>query len=118
MRYVLKLVLSLAVLLASLVMCEYGYSDNANDASGLAYTSGLSPHSRGLPSVWKGRDVSDLVAALGEPDMVLETSVRGIVIHSAPYAVSYVYFPSAGYNCYQAFVVAHETGEILAYHCR
>jgi hypothetical protein len=51
---------------------------------------GDSPHPPGLPTIWKGRHVSELVAGLGEPDMILETTVRGFAIYDS-YAVSSVY---------------------------
>ena len=81
---------------------------------------GQSPHSAGLSSPWKGRHVSELVAAIGEPDVILETTVRGIAIYGPTYAVSYVYAPGrgSGGQCYEAYVVEHDSGEILAHHCR
>ena len=81
---------------------------------------GNSPHPPGLPTIWKGRHVSELVAGLGEPDIILETTVRGIAIYGDAYAVSYVYFSGrgSGGQCYGAYVVEHDSGEILAFHCR
>ena len=81
---------------------------------------GNTPHPPGLPTIWKGRNVSELVASLGEPDDILETTFRGIAIYGDTYAVTYVYLPGrgSGGQCYGAYVVEHDSGEILAYHCR
>jgi hypothetical protein len=52
--------------------------------------------------------------------IILETTVRGIAIYGDSYAVNYVYVPGrgSGGQCYSAYVVEHDSGEILAYHCR
>ena len=83
-------------------------------------TPGNTPHPPGLPSIWKGRDVSELVASLGEPDIVLETAARGYVIYGDTHSVMYVYAPKPGSvsRYYEAYVVEHDTGEVLAHHHR
>lgn len=81
-----------------------------------SYSSGSTPHPPGLPSIWKGRNVSELVAAMGEPDMILETTVRGIVIYGDTHSVMYVYH--SGNRSYEAYVVEHNSGKILAYQRR
>ena len=85
-----------------------------------SYPTGNTPHPPGLASIWKGKHVAELVTELGEPDIILETTVRGIAIYGDGYAVSYVYFPGrgAGGQCYGAYVVEHDSGVVLAYHCR
>jgi hypothetical protein len=82
--------------------------------------TGTTPHPPGLPSVWKGRNISELVAILGEPDMILETAVRGIVVYGDTHSVMYVYIPTpgSGDQGYQVYVVEHDTGKILAYQRR
>ena len=61
-----------------------------------------------------------MVEELGEPDIVLDTAVRGIVIYGDTPSVMYVYSPGNGTSdpCYRAFVIEHDSGEILGYHCR
>ena len=73
-----------------------------------------------MPSIWKGRHVSELVAQLGEPDVVFETEVNGIDICGHSYDVVYVCArkPGTGNSCYDAYVVEHDSGEILAYQRR
>ena len=82
--------------------------------------SGNTPHPPGLPSVWKGRNISELVATLGEPDMILETAIRGIVVYGDTHSVMYVYTPTpgSGNQVYDAYVVEHDSGKILAYQRR
>ena len=80
--------------------------------------TGRTPHPPGLPSVWKGRNITELVKSLGEPDIVLETAVRGIVIYGDTPSIMYVYVPGPGNQVYEAYVVEHDTGEILAHHHR
>ena len=81
---------------------------------------GSTPHPRGLSTIWRGRNVSELVDSLGEPYIILETTVRGFAVYGDAYAVSYVYFPGrgSGGQCYGAYVIEHDSGEILAFHCR
>jgi hypothetical protein len=54
---------------------------------------------------------------LGEPDIILDTAVRGIVIYGDTPSVMYVYVRPGG-GAYDAYVVEHDTGEILAYQRR
>jgi hypothetical protein len=109
------------VLLFGGAMGEYVFSGDPSVAHQHASAPvGSTPHLPGLPTIWKGRHVSELVAGLGEPDIILETTVRGIAVYGDRYAVSYVYLPGrgAGGQCYGAYVVEHDSGEILAFHCR
>ena len=80
-----------------------------------SFSSGNTPHPPGLESIWKGKHVSELVSALGEPDIILETAVRGIVIYGDTHSVMYVYRSG---NIYEAYVVEHDSGEILTYQRR
>jgi len=102
-------------------MCAYVHAHDSTGAQPVTYSSrGNVSHPPGLPSIWKGRDVSELVAGLGEPDIVLETKVNGFDICGYTYAVIYVYGSKSGTDnsCYAAYVVEHDSGEILAHHCR
>lgn len=121
MRRIFKILVMAFGLLFGGAVGEYVFSEDPSVAHQHASAPiGNSPHPPGLSSIWKGRKVSELVASMGEPDIILETTVRGIPIYGDTYAVSYVYFPGrgAGGRCYSAYVVEHDTGEILAYHCR
>ena len=121
MRRVFGFLVLAFVLLFGGAMGEYVFSGDPSVAHQHASALiGNSPHPPGLPTIWKGRHVSELVAGLGEPDIILETTVRGIAIYGDGYAVSYVYFPGrgAGGQCYGAYVVEHDSGEVLAFHCR
>ncbi len=121
MRRVFGFLVMAFVLLFGGAMGEYVFSETPSVAHQHASVPiGNSTHRPGLPTIWKGRNVAELVASLGEPDMILETTVMNIAIFGPTYAVSYVYFPGpgSGGQCYSAYVVEHDGGEILAYHCR
>ena len=97
---------------------EYAFSHDTTGAQQLTVsTQGNTPHPQGLPSIWNGRNVSELVETLGEPDAILETAVRGFVIYGDTHSVMYVYSDS-GHQSFDAYVVEHDTGEILAYQRR
>ena len=98
---------------------EYSFGHDMPGAQQLSYSSqGNTPHPQGLPSIWNGRNVSELVETLGEPDIVLEMAVRGFVIYGDTHSVMYVYGPGSGNQVYEAYVVEHDSGEILAYQRR
>ena len=121
MRRVFGFLVMAFVLLFGSAVGEYVFSEPLSVAHQHASVPiGNSPHPPGLPTIWKGRNVAELVASLGEPDIILETTVSGIALFGPTYAVSYVYSPGpgSGGRCYIAFVVEHDSGEILAYHCR
>jgi hypothetical protein len=77
---------------------------------------GNTPHPLGLRTIWKGKNVTELVASLGEPDDILETTFRGIAVYGDTHSVMYVY--RSGNRSYEAYVVEHDSGEILAYQRR
>lgn len=81
---------------------------------------GRSSHPQGLPSQWLQRPVSELVAVQGEPDWILDTAVRGIVVYGDTPSVMYVYAqnPEPGGACIAAYVVELDTGLIIRYQCR
>ena len=85
----------------------------------IPFPAGLPPFPVGLPSRLIGKNVSELVANRGEPNMVLETSVSEFVIYGDTYTVMYVYKSSqeSGYGCTDAYVVDHESEAILTYNC-
>ena len=78
------------------------------------------PHPEGLPSIWLFRTATELVEAYGEPDAILETAVRGIVIYGDTPTVMYVYAsdPERGGGCIAAYVVELDTDLVLRYQCR
>ena len=120
-RRVFKILVVAFGLLFGGAVGEYVFSGDPSVAHQHASVPiGNTPHPPGLPTIWKGRNVSELVASMGEPDIILETTVRGIAIYGDTYAVSYVYHsgPASGGQCYSAYVVEHDSGKILAYHCR
>jgi len=120
-RRVFRFLVMAFVLLLGGAVGEYVFSGPPTVAHQHASVPvGNYPHFPGLPTIWKGRNVTELVASLGEPDIILETTVMGIALFGDTYAVSYVYFsgPGSGGQCYSAYVVEHDNGEILAYHCR
>ena len=121
MRRVFGFMVMAFVLLFGGAVGEYVFSGPPSVAHQYASIPiGNTPHPAGLPTIWKGRNVTELVASLGEPDIILETTVMGIAIFGDTYAVSYVYFPGprSGGQCYSAYVVEYDSGEVLAYHCR
>ena len=104
--------------LISYAMGEYVFGgDPSVTHQHASYPTGNKPHPPGLASIWKGKNVAELVAELGEPDIILDTAVRGIVIYGDTPSVMYVYVDSGG-QAYDAYVVEHDTGEILAYQRR
>lgn len=78
------------------------------------------PHPEGLPSKWLNKKASELVEAYGEPDLILETAVRGIVIYGDSPTVMYVYTsnPESEGACIAAYVVELDTELVLRYQCR
>ncbi len=72
-----------------------------------------------LSSKWLNRTASELVEAYGQPDMILETGVNGVVNEGA-YCIMYVYTsdPENRRGCFAAYVVEHDSGLILRYKCR
>ena len=111
------------MLLVIPVLLSYSLGENAfsHDSSGAQQvsvsTQGNTPHPPGLPSIWKGKNVTELVAGLGEPDAVLETAAMRIAVYGDTHSVMYVYADPGG-QAYDAYVVEHDSGEILAYHRR
>jgi hypothetical protein len=79
-----------------------------------------SPYPEGLQSKWLNRKAAELVAAYGEPDFILETAVRGIVMYGDAPSVMYVYNldPEYGGACIAAYVVELDSGLVLRYQCR
>ena len=121
MKNIICSLLLVLTFLFSYVTCEDLYADDSSGIQSVTFSSGgNTPHPPGLPSNWKGRNVSELVEVLGEPDILLDTAVRGIVIYGDTPSVMYVYVPGngTGGTCYAAYVVEHDSGEILGYHCR
>jgi len=114
MKSILLMLLLVLPVLFGCALPEYLINDDALSARG------NTPHPPGLPSVWKGRDVSELVAKEGEPDIILDTAVLGFVIYGDTPSVMYVYGPGSGSGSqgYDAYVVEHDSGEILAYQRR
>ena len=118
MRSTFYPVLLVIPVLVSYAMGEYVFGgDSSVTHQHASFPTGNTPHPPGLPSVWKGRNVSELVARLGEPDIILDTTVRGIVIYGDTPSVMYVY-ADPGSGAYDAYVVEHDSGEILAYQRR
>lgn len=78
------------------------------------------PHPEGLQSKWLNRKAPELVKAYGEPDLILETAFRGIVIYGDTPTVMYVYAsnPEHGATCIAAYVIELDSGLILRYQCR
>ena len=78
------------------------------------------PHPIGLYSKWLEKNVSELVRAYGQPDAIVETTVRGFVIYGDTPSVMYVYSrnPEFGDGCIAAYVIELQTGKILRYQCR
>lgn len=82
--------------------------------------AGRSSHPEGLQSKWLNHQSSELVDAYGEPDQVLDTAVRGIVVYGDTPSIMYVYGsnPEFGGGCIAAYVIELETSVILQYQCR
>lgn len=78
------------------------------------------PHPEGLDSKWLDRKAPELVEAYGEPDLILDTAVRGFVIYGDTPTVMYVFTadPENGGACIAAYVVELESERILRYQCR
>lgn len=111
------LLLVIPVLL-SYLLCECAFSHDTSSAMQVTYSAkGQNPHPPGLPSIWKGKNVTELVAGLGEPDAVLETAAMRIAVYGDTHSVMYVYADPGG-QAYDAYVVEHASGEILAYQRR
>jgi hypothetical protein len=74
----------------------------------------------GLPSMWVGKSISELVEGLGEPDLIIDTVPRGAGFTGRVATVCYVYLPKAGSvgACTDAYVVDLQSGTIIRYHCR
>ena len=118
MKYSFQPLFLVLPLLIGLAMSEYLFSHDSPGAHQAAYSStGNTPHPPGLPSIWKGRNVTELVESLGEPDDILDTTFRGFVIYGDTTSIMYVYVDE-GSGVYHAYVVEHDTGEILAYQRR
>lgn len=116
-----KLVLAACAALSAAAVCERGIcGDPLTPHRHESPPIGNTRHLAGSPTIWLGRHVAELVAAKGEPDMILEATVGGYVLFGDVYGVIYVYWPNSnpGGECYHAFVVEHDSARILAYHCR
>ena len=85
-----------------------------------AFASLRTPHPEGLTSKWLNREARELVEAYGEPDAILDTAVRGIVLYGDTPTVMYVYTSNPEYSgaCIAAYVVELDTKLILRYQCR
>ena len=121
MKNILHTSLLVLPVLLSYSVGIYVFSDDSPGAQQVSIShTGNTPHPPGLPSVWKGRNISELVATLGEPDVILEKVVRGIGVFGDTHTVIYVYTPTpgSGNQVYDAYVVEHDSGKILAYQHR
>jgi len=69
---------------------------------------------------WIGKNISELVLELGEPDVILEATPKGVSQPAGIHLDSYIYrsHPEAGRTCVEAYVVVYRTGEITKYYCR
>jgi hypothetical protein len=103
-----------SMLLFGCAVGEHVFYGNKSDAQG------ITPNTPGLLSTWTGKKVSALVTERGEPDLIIKMSVNGVQLYPNAHVVSYVYSPKAepSAGCMDAYVVDHESGQILAYHCR
>ena len=79
-------------------------------------------YSAAVPVVYAGGQeaahVDELVALYGRPDLILEARPRYGEYRDGVPAVSYVYKPRDGRQCYDTFVVIIATGRIARYYCR
>ena len=121
MRRWFNLLLVLVILLLACAVDEYVYREEPTDLP-LNRTSGhgRSTQSRGVTNFWVGRKASKLVAVRGEPDMILDTRPKGAGSTGNPNTVCYLYSSKAGAGggCMDAYVVDHDSGTIIRYHCR
>ena len=75
---------------------------------------------RGLPSKWVGRSVSELLENLGQPDLMIDTVPRGATNYDGVYKYAYVYLPKPGSNdqCVNAYVIDDLSSEVIKFYCR
>ena len=75
---------------------------------------------QGLPSVWIGKSVSELVNGLGKPDLMIDTLPRGAGFSNGVCKYAYVYLPKpeATDQCIRAYVIDDLSGEVIKFHCR
>jgi hypothetical protein len=69
---------------------------------------------------WIGKNVTELISELGNPDFVLEATPKGVQFRSGIHVDSYIYRPEpeSDKQCMQTYVVVFMTGEIIKYYCR
>lgn len=74
----------------------------------------------GLPSMWIGKSVSELVDGLGKPDMMIDTLPRGAGFSDGVCKYAYVYLPKpeAADQCIRAYVIDDLSGEVIKFYCR
>jgi len=74
----------------------------------------------GLPSIWVGKSVSELVEGLGKPDMMIDTLPRGAGFSDGVCKYAYVYLPKpdTANQCIRAYVIDDLSGEVIKFHCR
>jgi len=64
-------------------------------------------------SRWIGANIKQLIATHGQPDEIINATLRG-----GPDSSAYIYSSLQHDGCIDAFVVLYTTGEIIDYICR
>ena len=115
-----------SLLLAALFVCGCGSSEYIVNGDVTAVyrpsPSSYRDHSgvSGLPSIWIGKSVSELVDGLGKPDMILDSIPKDTGLPRGVCNYIYVYRPGSGTTdqCYVAYVIDALSEDVIAYYCR
>ena len=121
MRRLLNLLLVLFIFLLACAVDEYMYREEPGEIQQIGISNqGSYAKSPGAVNLWVGKNVSQLIAARGEPDLIIDAEPRGASFTGRVATVCYVYFPKAGSVgvCTDAYVVDLQSGTIIRYHCR
>jgi len=78
------------------------------------------PAAADVPIIWEGKNVSELVEGLGQPDMMIDTrpSGGGFSDDDCNYAYLYLPTPDTADQCIRTYVIDDLSEEVIKFYCR
>lgn len=109
------------ILLAGCTDSEYVVSDNsAGNQRPPPSRYRDDPAASDVPNIWLGKNISELVEGLGEPDMMIDTVPRGVRSYEDDCNYAYLYLPKpdTADQCIRTYVIDDLSEEVIKFYCR
>ena len=76
--------------------------------------------SPGLANAFVGKNVTQLVDILGQPDLMIDTAPRSVGYYDGACDYAYVYLPKpdSASQCFSTYVIDELSGEVIRFYCR